>query len=388
MVCSLKVAYMTRESHKAELTRCISALPNLRYVDLPEGFFSDDPTCNMLKQELQARCPDIRKMKYASGAEKSLTIIPHTRQWPSLEILELERVNVEPSMLLNILRTFTILRELTLSGLPLVDDSLFRPNQSLPSFPPLQKLTIKNMPNISADGLANYLSQPQNSEVLSYLSLKNAGVLPQTLHHILSRAPYLETLHIIEEVSRSFPAEPVPYLASRSLHTLNYEITSIDNPSGLQSPTTSYYTYLMNSLHKSSLPNLRDLYVRDGNFPEVLLTVPPPRPFAEHNAHPPGLTQPLSIYSKGLDELEWNFTTVTPPTAPGRRGSSTPVRPISASSANHLGPAWGGSARKSMIVGNGFGGFLAVPAEENPRSPGKGGKASPKISVDRRDLWR
>jgi hypothetical protein len=388
MVHSLKVAYMTRESCKADLARCISVLPNLRYVDLPEGFFNDDPACSMLKQELQAQCPDIRRMKYATGSEQSLTNIPHVRQWQSLEVLELVQVTVEPSMLLYVLGTFTILRELKMKDLPLVDDSIFKSNPSLPSFPPLQKLTLENMPSISAAGLTSYLSQPQNSEVLSSLSLTNTGVLPQKLHHVLSAAPYLVSLHLIEDVSRSFPVEAVPYLASRSLQSLNYEITCNYSPPGFQSPVSSYYAYLMNSLHNNSLPSLRDLYVRDGDFPETLLLTPPQTVFAAQDGAPrTGLTQPLSIYSKGLDELEWNFTTVSPPTAPGRRGSSSATRPISAYSA-HLGPAWGGSARKSMIVGNGFGGFLAVPTEENVKSPGKTVKGSPKLSVDRRDLWR
>ena len=48
-------------------------------------------------------------------------------------------------------------------------------------------------------------------------------------------------------------------------------------------------------------------------------------------------------------------------------------RPLSAySAARGLGPQWaqggfGGEARKSVIVGNGFGGFLAIPQEEAPR---------------------
>ncbi|KAI7699460.1 hypothetical protein KC353_g16457 [Hortaea werneckii] len=113
----------------------------------------------------------------------------------------------------------------------------------------------------------------------------------------------------------------------------------------------------------------------------------------------PGLgtfNQTLEVFSKGLDELEWVFTSITPaapfPTggpgsslssaSPHRRGSSTGGRPLSAISASRgLGPQWaqggfGGEARKSVMVGNGFGGFLAVPQEEVPRpltSDGNGG---------------
>ncbi|KAK2798418.1 hypothetical protein FQN49_008973, partial [Arthroderma sp. PD_2] len=62
MVKSLRMPYMTREASKSELARTISVLPNLRYVDLPAGFFSDDASSQTLKHELLARCPDIRRM--------------------------------------------------------------------------------------------------------------------------------------------------------------------------------------------------------------------------------------------------------------------------------------------------------------------------------------
>ncbi|KAK5006635.1 hypothetical protein LTR39_005607, partial [Cryomyces antarcticus] len=58
----------------------------------------------------------------------------------------------------------------------------------------------------------------------------------------------------------------------------------------------------------------------------------------------------------------------------GRRGSMLSVssgRPMSSYSASRgLGPQWamGGEARRSVIVGNGFGGFLAVPQDELPSS--------------------
>lgn len=48
-------------------------------------------------------------------------------------------------------------------------------------------------------------------------------------------------------------------------------------------------------------------------------------------------------------------------------------RPLSSYSAHKgLGPQWGGDARKSVVVPNGFGGFLAIPADNTvrPRSAG------------------
>ncbi|RLL97594.1 hypothetical protein CFD26_105157 [Aspergillus turcosus] len=146
---------------------------------------------------------------------------------------------------------------------------------------------------------------------------------------------------------------------------LHYEITSSSTSYGLPPVAASYYTYLISSLMSNCLPALRDLYVRDASFPEVLLLAPPPRLFGggENGPQVPagGLSQPLNVYSKGLDELEWNFTPYEPSQTHSRRDST---RPVSFHDAQ-LSRSWGGDARKSVLVGNGFGGFLAVPVEED-----------------------
>lgn len=379
MVRSLRMPYMTREGSKAELARTVSVLPNLRYVDLPAGFYSDDASAHTLKQELMAQCPDIRRMKYTEGSEASFSRIPGSRLWMCLEVLELSGLKVDPTTLRLVLNSFTALRDLKLENLPWLDDSVFSHIPSLPSFPPLQRFTLQDIPNVTASGLAAYLSIPQNREVLTYLTLSNTGVLPQSLHQVLSAAPCLQSLSIIQEVSKPFPLENIPPLSSKSLRLLHYEITSDGGSYGLQPAASSYYTYLMSSLTSNCLPALRDLYVRDANFPDTLLLAPPPRIFGggEFSSSKPsniGLNQPLNVYSKGMDELEWNFTPYEPPSTRGRRDSKT--RPVSLHGAQ-LSPQWGGEARRSVLVGNGFGGFLAVPVdEERPKSSGKA------------DLWR
>ena len=141
----------------------------------------------------------------------------------------------------------------------------------------------------------------------------------------------------------------------------------------------------MSSLLSGSLPALLDLYVRDANFPDTLLLSPPPRLFGggESRSRSNGLNQALSVYSKGMDELEWNFTTYEPLGPSGRRTSVT--RPVSFHGAQ-LSPAWGGEARRSVLVGNGFGGFLAVPADEE--RPKTGGSWRHGAGGGKQDLWR
>lgn len=382
-VLSLRMPYMTREASKAELARTVSVLPNLRYVDLPSGFYSDDASSYTLKQELMARCPDIRRMRYAHGSEGSFSRLPGSQLWVNLEVLELSGLQSEESMLRMVLHSFPALRSLKLEDLLWLGDSIFAPIKALPPFPPLQQLTLHNIPNVTAGGLASYLCVPKNRDTLNNLTVSNTGVLPQALHMVLSKAPHLQHMSIFQDVDRSFPAENVPPLSSKSLKSMHYEITSENQSYSLQPVSTSYYTYLMSSLLSNSLPALRELYVRDADFPETLLLSPPPRLFGGGESGPQPrrmvLQQPLSLYSKGMDELEWNYTHFEPE-ATGR--PSTPTRPASLHEAQ-LSPSWGGEARKSMIVGNGFGGFLAVPVDEGrPKSSGGYRRDS------KHDLWR
>ncbi|OJJ44009.1 hypothetical protein ASPZODRAFT_72780 [Penicilliopsis zonata CBS 506.65] len=386
MVLSLRMPYMTREANKAELARTISVLPNLRFVDLPAGLYGDDPSCLTLKQELIARCPDLRRMSYRHGAEGSFARLPNVQLWANLEVLELSGLYVDDNTIRFSLSSFPKLRVLTLEDLPWLEDSLFAPSQSLPQFPAVQRLTLRNTPNLTASGLVALLSAPEVQQALLYLTLSSTGILPQDLHRVLSTAPRLRGLLVTQEVARSFPAEQVPQLASQSLTLLHYEITSDTSGAyGMQPVATSYYTYLVGSLISNKLPSLRDLYVRDANFPETLLLAPPPRLLAGSEARGPnpfrtGLARPLNVYSKGLDEFEWNFTPYEPPSTRGKRDSFT--RPVSLQDAQ-LSRPWGGDARKSVLVGNGFGGFLAVPVEDGrPKSSGGFKRDS------RQDIWR
>ena len=392
LVFNLKMPYMTRESSKADLARTVSVLPNLRYVDLPDGFFSDDASTNILKQELQQRCPDIRKMAYHTGSEESFTILSHMRQWQNLEILELSGLRVEPGTLLYVLASFPILREVKLRKIPSLDDSIFTINDSLPLFPPLMILDLEDAPMVTSAGIQTYLSRRSPRETLSELRLSQTGVLPSTLHEILHVAPCLSTLWVNETVSRSFPLTPIPPLASNSLHTIHYEIL----PSVISSnpPSETCYHYLASSLLSGSLPCLTKLYVFSTSVIDLLL-YQPNAPFANgasangqsrfstsivaSSTHvqpklpfssPSGLVSPLNLYTKSAStpEIEWSFTHIEPPSAKnGRRGSVTATRPLSLVHNHGLSsPSFAGhNGRNSTIVGNGFGGFLAVPNEDN-----------------------
>ncbi|KAI4207429.1 MAG: hypothetical protein LQ346_000558 [Caloplaca aetnensis] len=370
----LKMPYMTRETCIADLARTVSVLPNLKYVDLPDGIYSDDRSCTTLKQELEARCPDLRKMKYIHGAERSFALLSQSRPWQNLEILELSRLQVEPNTLVSVLASFPALHELSLEDSPAIDDSVFQHDALPPAFPPITKLILQNTPGITASGFEAYLTRPETREVLTHLVLLDTGVLPSELHRILVASPYLRSLRISQMIQRAFSPSTVPPLASRSLETFRFEIESPSaSPQDLQPPSESYYQYLSSSILAGNFPSLVSLYALSTSLPDLLLP-PPAAPFA--NSKPPsfGLRQRLMLYTKSIPEHDWYLTVISPPTSTNRRGSATATRPISFyNGSTQLGPQWGHKARDSVIVGNGFGGFLAVPSEDGPRPSSSGG---------------
>jgi hypothetical protein len=430
LVYYLKIPYMTRETCKADLARTVAVLPNLRYVDLPEGFYSDEPSCRTLKEELQARCHQIRKMTYNRGGEQSLELLSRGTAWQNLEVLELCRLEMDIQSLRHVLHCLPSIHALKIRDMQ-QNDTLLSSKADIPDFPPLTELLLDNTPNISVHGLSDYLSRSDVQASLKTLSLTETGVQPETLHEILTLASSLSNLSIIEAIQSPFPLSPqIPLLVSRSLKTLHYELTAKSTANTYQNPTTSYYTYLTSSLLANGLPNLKEVYVRDPDFADSLLVFVPPRPafaaesgrsssLSSNNPFAPssptlglpgfrnspggsGLQRQLEVYTKGLEEMEWNFSRVEPAQANGRRGSMTPLRPVSAyglaTSGGQMSASWSGSfgghgdVRKSVVVGNGFGGFLAVPADEvgRPRSGsfGRPGSSAGEKRGSRYDMWR
>lgn len=439
---------MLRESSAPTLARTIAVLPNLRYVDLPEGLFMDDPAHHTLKLEVQARCPGLRKMTYLAGSERSLEALGHGNIWPNLEVIELGRINMDPAVLRQVLATQHHLRALKASDCRMLDDDLFRYNDILPAFPPLEELVLSDIPRVTAEGLVAFLSRPDTQQSLKVLSMSNTGVHPATLHDILAHAPRLVTLSITEEVDHPFPSHSVtiPPLSNWSLETLRYEITASPTMSSYASITAGYYNYLASSLFAGGLPRLSAVYVRDQNFPDLLIGLPPPmpgfagsaprpssagstgmfstggsslspsstgghqnpparfssnNPFASAFQSPHGqgmlsLSQTLEIFTKGDDDLDWGSTRMDPIDARGtggrgrgrhgRTASSASGRPLSSYGLSDVGAGWqaGGGARLSVIQGDGNGGFLSVPGNH---AGSHGRKSSSSSLRPVRDEW-
>lgn len=492
LVQYFKTPYMIREAKSSDLARTLAVLPNLKYVDLPEGLYHDDPAYHTLRLEVQARCRDLRKMTFNGGSEASLEALSFGNIWTNLEVLELGHIQIDPTKLRYTLAMLPNLRALKVSESKIIDDDVFRYNDVLPAFPPLEELILKNVPRLTAEGLVEYLSRQDAADSLKFLFLEATGVHPATLHDVLSVAHRLETLSVVEAVETGFPAQSaaIPPLTNWALQTLRYEITAASGVGPYANVTTGYYHYLASSLFAGGMPMLSAVYVRDQSFPDMLIGLPPPMPgfggpgqrpsssssmkmfnergsFAGSPGSPPGgfglsppskmqqsrlssnnpfaaaaaqsspfgnraggggagggggggggfpgappmlsLSQPLEIYTKGEDDFDWATTRMDPIEADtgrgrGRRGhnrsaSSVSGRPMSSFGLADIGQGWsnGGGARMSVVVGNGAGGFLAVPGGGADKSLGANGRrgsstsqmgpGAPAQSPGQEDFW-
>ena len=384
-----KLPYMTRETYKAELARTISVLPNLHYVDLPDDFFGADPSTQILRDEMQTNCQQLRKMSYNAGAEWAFESLIQGNLWMNLEVLELCHLDVDLGVLRTALASLPALKDLKMTELFRQDDTAFQMTQNLPPFPALHKLQMEQMPAVTEQGIISYISRTDVREILSTLSLHHTGVQVVSLHSMLAATTGLSNLSITEAVDKPMPPSPPPPIACSSLKVLNFEVTSAPSAmharTGPRTAADSYYTYLISSLHQNALPSLRKLYVRDPSFAQSLVrNTPAPSVNSNVPGGPRRFNQALEIFAKGVDDLDWAFTDVPAPDDPlprepvsanhSRAKSDVTGKPVSAFNATlGEGPRWGGGARMSVMMGNGQGGFLAVPnapsssASRNPR---------------------
>lgn len=495
-----KLPYMLRESSQADLARTIAVLPNLRYVDLPEALYHDENSYITLRMEVEARCLNLRKMTYMHGSERSLERVASGQVFRNLEVLELNKIQMDPTVILHALAVLGGLRALKIvDSRAVTDDMLSHDNEMLPAFPALQELILEKVPEISAQGLRGYLSRYDTSQALEVLSLGETGVTPWTLQEVLSTAPKLKRLTISYVATKSLPlaagTPQVPPLASRSLETFHYEVMPAANSSPYSNITQSYYNYLSGSLLMGGLPNLHGLYVRDPNFADALAGLPRPapkfaseaykrpgssgsqrsnglasnistlnglgppgfpgsnggfpngfqpqhtgngnpfqtpmqtgtsnnpfqKPFANagHNPRfssnnpfasfagpngPSGLPQTLEVFTKGDDELNWGMVKVEPGVKHDTSvDNAAHNRPSSSYGLDQSAAGWNsrGGARVSVFMGNGAGGFLAIPDNGRvrrgsaPDADGGDGWPRPKSATPmeqkratRMDLWR
>jgi hypothetical protein len=403
-----KTPYMLRESSRSDLARTIAVLPNLVYVDLPEGMFSDEPSFQTLRLEVEARCADLRKMTYMGGSEGSLTKLARGMTWRNLEVLELVRINMAPATLRHVLGALQNLRALKVTETNAMSDEIFWEHEAMPPFPPLSELVLTKTPRVTAAGLNEYLKWPAARKSLKVLTLNGTGIKPANLQQAIAGATSLRTLAIHENVIQPLSnTAQVELLSSKSLRTLRFEIGTDPSSSPYSGAAASYYQYLATSLLSRCLPNLRAVYVQDRTFPDQLLGLTPPSaPFAfggrpsssssnkksptgylsppnsggSHRlssnnpfAHHSSLTRTLEVFTKGEDEMDWSFMKVNPHGQNG--GDTSRYSMVSVASQQGLRPGssyglgsdvagsgWAsGGARRSVMIGNGAGGFLAVP---------------------------
>lgn len=427
LVQYLKIPYMLREFCHVELAQTIAVLPNLHYVDLPEGMFADEPSYATLRLEVQARCPNIRKMSYVAGSERSFAMLATGQVWTRLQVLEISRLNIDPMTMRSVLGCLMNLRALKVSETDSLSDEVLLSSEGLPALPPLEELVLKDTPRVTSAGLVEYLAWLETQQALRVLTLKDTGVRPSGLADVLAMAPALRTLALQTKISEPLPNySGIQNLASKSLRTLRFEVSGKTASAQDASAAGTYYSYVAHSVLSGSLPKLRKLYVHDETFPEKLQALPPPNssfsgsspssmsgsrgapalrisppssagkqalpspkpsplpprspgfaprgssnghnrfssnnPFGQHPGELPPI-QTLEVFTKSDEFGQWNFARVDAFNAV----PSTSRRPESSYglAADVEGQGWerGGASRRSVLVGNGPGGFLQLPGQ-------------------------
>jgi hypothetical protein len=434
-----KTHYSLREHCPPDLASAIAVMPNLRYVDLPVGPFTTKQ-CEKLLLEVQARCPELRKMAFGRGSEPSLISLGEGRIWTKLESLDLVNIELEPVAMRCVLGALTNLRALKVAGSETFGDQVFEigdEREDLQPFPALVELILERTPKVTEKGLTRYLRTTGAKNTLHSLTLSKTGVNPANLQSILGDASTLSMLVINTAVSKPMPTGPsLRKLGSSSLQTLHFVIDG-ENRAG-------YYTLLASSIIAGGLSKLKVVFSGDPALPGYLQGVPPrppplpiknvnPRPasvasgtgplstrsaigppafrrfssnnpFAEASSSDGGrtasLTRSLVVYTRVSSESTWTSNVVRPqlsPPSPGHGGApETPPRPRSSygfrSDAAGSGFDVFGS-RRSVMVGSTAGGFLEIPetpagggqadGDASPRPKSSGSQMSPN-----RDLWR
>ena len=335
-------------------------------------------------------------MKYEAGSEQTFTKLSRARVWPHLSILEVCGVILDPQSLCSVLHSLPELQEVKLAELPWLDDEIFGASMS-PSFPMVPRLSFVKTPSVTALGLStSYNGRVPVSSKLTTLSLTETGVQVEGLHKILRMATHLKFLSFAQEVTRPLTLTKLPLLASTTLSQLHYEIvatnTSHSHSSHRSSSTTSsYYTYLLNSIVASppSLPKLKELYVKDTLFPQNLFMAtqqPPKLGGGLRGAQSSGLKQELNIFTKDADQLEWDIHAVEPLSG-GMTGNVT-GRPLSMMGADAFGDNSTSGFRHSVMIGSGPEAFLQVPTSPRPVSTYSIKSSGSTSKAERMDIWR
>jgi hypothetical protein len=427
MVLSLKLPHTIRDAANADLSRAVRVCPNLRFVDLGKAFFAGDSQFDILRLELWMNCPDLRTMTYMHGAERYFSALSADR-WTNLETVTIIKLHVDAIHLRVVLSHLKNLETLHLEEIPKLNDDLFVRRYDVPSIPAIEDLQLYSLPFLTSKGLVAYLEDPATKRSLRRLTLSETGVGVATIHEVLTAAPRLTYLGIVDTVTEPLPMALPPYLCSRKLERLHFEINDPapefggDTQTVTESPPSdSHYKYLLASISMRGLPALRSLYVRDPSFPEDLarlqnlhLQAPPEpqsRPVSAEPVSspwgPPPSTNPflqsapmalpkdnqtmmkplgkfvessgdesmgaiaekaedgsdddvmesphpLEVFTRSQDEDQWLFVrTVTHSTFHRSHHGHRPVSTMS--------DEWTGIARRSVLLPDGVGGFLAEP---------------------------
>ncbi|TWU74587.1 hypothetical protein ED733_006605 [Metarhizium rileyi] len=234
-------------------------LKDMKWLIQSSELFTQQAVANSTKD-----CPSVTSSKLQSHQET--TFLEQHRGWnrlTSLCIQCLPDATLAPRTLLS--RTLTVLPSLQKLHLCNVPANAFN-DVNLLSLPPLRSLTLSNIHGISSNGLSSFAtrstSRPLRQLVLRHTPLTSLPALARILSnlHFLSSFSLVQSFPPLMPESDSFTLWMMPYLASSSVQSLHWDITSHPDSSNAAD------TILARSIAAGGFPSLRTL--RTPNDPE------------------------------------------------------------------------------------------------------------------------
>ncbi|KAK9439095.1 hypothetical protein VB005_07246 [Metarhizium brunneum] len=204
--------------------------------------------------------------------DHQIAFLEQHRAWAKLTSLSVECLpdaTLAPQTLLA--RTLTLLPSLQHLHLCNLPPSAFN-DVNLLSLPPLQSLTLSGIRGISSNGLSSFAtrstSQPLRRLVLRHTPLTSLPALARILSNLQSLSTFslVQTFPPLMPESDSFILWMMPYLASRSVKNLHWDITSHPECSNAAD------SILARSIGAGGFPSLKTLRAPndpDGIFQEL-----------------------------------------------------------------------------------------------------------------------
>lgn len=342
---------------------CLSVLHTLILLDLPDitdDIFNISPGLPEFPALTTLELHNLPNVT-ASGVFRYFT---SSQVRDKLRNLTLDRTGVSISKLQTILSAATKLQSLT------VIDTVSMP-LPLDPLPALRSPTLELLHFEMITPEASIVSPPPADSYNHYLLTSIIGGNLPSLRSLYVRDPKFPAALTSKTSCYPSPTYRPGSFLSGSTYTGDSPTLPLTPQTPVQSSTRPFDSpESIDSFFEESRPSTSPNHALI-NQAILLQNQPRPRRRTMHSAQQPPMNpgtrqflQPIEVYTKGNDDTMWSFKPLhqSEPSPPGVVAPRR--RPLSM-----FNKEWGAHARRSVLIADGAGGFLAVPEKELPAAP-------------------